>query len=72
MTKTKWLPFLCQCKNCLEIFSVDGLVNDTRVIKLEEHRRIVRNNGSYYHRCGGNGHVKGRLMLYPTLKFWRS
>lgn len=70
--KTKWLPFWCQCKDCLETFSIDGAVNDGHIVKLESHPRVGRNNGTYYHRCGGNGHIKGKLVLYPALKFWRS
>lgn len=66
------LPFWCQCQDCLETFSIDGVIKDGELIKLEEHRRIGHNgNGNYYHRCGGNGHQQGRLALYPTLKFWR-
>jgi len=70
----KWLPFLCQCKDCLELFSLEGLVNgDNQILKLESHRRVVHNgNSTYHHRCGGNEHAKGRLAFYPVLWFGRS
>jgi hypothetical protein len=70
-TKTKWVPMWCQCHDCLETFSLDALVKGTHIIKLEHHPRVARskNNGDYYHRCGGNG-ATGRLKLYPTLKYW--
>lgn len=72
LPKTKWLPFWCQCHDCLETFSVDGLVSNGELVKLEEHPRIgYRRNGTYYHRCGGNGTI-GHLMIYPTLKLWSS
>lgn len=73
-TKTKLIPFFCQCQDCLEHFSLDGLVNgDNQIIKLEPHPRVAHNgNSTYYHRCGGDGHTEGRLTFYPTLKFWRS
>jgi hypothetical protein len=66
-TKPRWVPLWCQCRDCLETFSVEGLVNDGHIIKLEEHPRVgYSKNGDYYHRCGGNGRVKGRLMLIPV------
>ena len=73
-TEPKWLPFLCQCKDCLEIFSLDGLVNDdNQILKLESHRRVVHSgNSTYHHRCGGNEHKKGKLAFYPILWFGRS
>lgn len=75
-TKVAWLPFWCQCQDCLETFSIDALIlvnGDRTIIKLESHPRVAHNqNSTYYHRCGGNGYMKGRLALYPTLKFWRS
>lgn len=67
--KPKWMPFLCQCKDCLEMFSIDAMVNGGHIVRLDEHPRVGCNgDGGYYHRCGGNGQMRGRLVLYPTLK----
>jgi len=67
----KLIPFFCQCQDCLEHFSLDGWVNsDHQILKLESHRRIEHDgNNIYHHRCGGNGHQRGRITLYPMLGF---
>ena len=76
MTKTnsKLIPLFCQCQDCLEHFSIDGLVDDEHhIVKLESHGRIAHNgNSTYQHRCGGNGHRMGRLTFYPMVGFGRS
>jgi hypothetical protein len=71
-TNTKRLPLFCQCQDCLEHFTLEGLINGGHIVELEPHPKVGHNgNGDYYHRCGGNGH-RGRLTFYPVLRPWRS
>ena len=71
--KAQQMPFWCQCRDCLEHFSLEGQVSGKQIVKLERHPRVAHNgNSTYYHRCGGDENKMGRLTFYPVLRFWRS
>ena len=64
----RWLLFYCQCKACLETFSLEGQASRGIILKLENHQRIFKDgNGNYYHLCQDG--EKGTLALYPALKY---
>lgn len=65
-SKPRWVPLWCQCRDCLETFSIEGLVNNGHIVKLEDHPRVgYCKDGDYYHRCGGNYRKKGELAVFP-------
>ena len=52
---------LCQCNECLDIFSIQARVKHNHIVKLDPHQRVIIRKGKVpCHNCGG------LLSFFPT------
>jgi hypothetical protein len=46
---------ICQCRRCLDCFSIGAVVSGRRIVHLETHPKVIRRRGiSIHHTCGGS------------------